>query len=110
MKKNIMTKINYKSSMMLNYTLSDLQNAASYLNSAVNNSSNLNIPYDFEDIQYLKSLPDTLSNNLRLINKLREWIRVNDNKCNRISNEFINSVNSIDDVTINKRIGYISQK
>lgn len=105
-----MTKINYKSSMMINYTLSDLKNAVNYLNTAINNSNGLNIPNDFEDIQYLRNLPETLNNNLKSMNRLNDWIKINDNKINKISTEFENSISSIDDVMIEKRVGYISQK
>lgn len=105
-----MTIINYKSSMMVNYTLSDLKNAENYLDTAINNSNGLNIPNDFDDIQYLKDLPERLNNSLKSLNKLNDWLRVNDNKINRISTEFENSVSSIDDVIIQKRIGYISKK
>ena len=60
-----MTKINYKSSTMINYTLADLQNALNYLNIAINTSNSLNIPSDFEEIQYLKSLPENLNKYLK---------------------------------------------
>ena len=105
-----MTKINYKSSTMINYTLVDLQNALNYLNIAINNSNSLNIPSDFEEIQYLKSLPENLNKYLNLINRFNDWIRINDNKYNKISTEFKKNIDSINDVIIEKRIGYINKK
>lgn len=105
-----MTKINYKSSTMINYTLADLQNALNYLNIAINTSNSLNIPSDFEEIQYLKSLPENLNKYLNLINRFNDWIRINDNKYNKISTEFKKNIDSINDVIIEKRIGYINKK
>ena len=98
-----MTKINYKSSTMINYTLADLQNALNYLNIAINTSNSLNIPSDFEEIQYLKSLPENLNKYLNLINRFNDWIRINDNKYNKISTEFKKNIDSINDVIIEKR-------
>ena len=105
-----MTKINYKSSTMINYTLADLQNALNYLNIAINTSNSLNIPSDFEEIQYLKSLPENLNKYLNLINRFNDWIRINDNKYNKISTEFKKNIDSINDAIIEKRIGYINKK
>ena len=105
-----MTQINYKSSTMINYTLADLQNALNYLNIAINTSNSLNIPSDFEEIQYLKSLPENLNKYLNLINRFNDWIRINDNKYNKITTEFKKSIDSINDVIIEKRIGYINKK
>ena len=105
-----MTKINYKSSTMINYTLTDLQNSLNYLNIAINTSNSLNIPSDFEEIQYLKSLPENLNKYLNLINRFNDWIRINDNKYNKISTEFKKNIDSINDVIIEKRIGYINKK
>lgn len=105
-----MTKINYKSSTMINYTLADLQNSLNYLNIAINTSNSLNIPSDFEEIQYLKSLPENLNKYLNLINRFNDWIRINDNKYNKISTEFKKNIDSINDVIIEKRIGYINKK
>ena len=105
-----MTKINYKSSTMINYTLADLQNALNYLNIAINTSNSLNIPSDFEEIQYLKSLPENLNKYLNLINRFNDWIRINDNKYNKISTELKKNIDSINDVIIEKRIGYINKK
>lgn len=103
-----MTKLLYKSSMMNNYTLVDLQNAINYLNVSINNSNNLNIPSDFEDMQYLKNLPDYLNNNLNKLNRLNDWIKSNDNEFNKISTELEKSINDVDDVIIEKRIRYIN--
>lgn len=105
-----MTKINYKSSTMINYTLVDLQNALNYLNIAINTSNSLNIPSDFEEIQYLKSLPENLNKYLNLINRFNDWIRINDNKYNKISTELKKNIDSINDAIIEKRIGYINKK
>lgn len=105
-----MTKINYKSSTMINYTLADLQNALNYLNIAINTSNSLNIPSDFEEIQYLKSLPENLNKYLNLINRFNDWIRINDNKYNKISTELKKNIDSINDAIIEKRIGYINKK
>ncbi|MGM9875610.1 MAG: hypothetical protein ACI310_00040 [Bacilli bacterium] len=105
-----MTQINYKSSTMINYTLADLQNALNYLNIAINTSNSLNIPSDFEEIQYLKNLPENLNKYLNLINRFNDWIRINDNKYNKITTEFKKSIDSINDVIIEKRIGYINKK
>lgn len=105
-----MTKINYKSSTMINYTLTDLQNSLNYLNIAINTSNSLNIPSDFEEIQYLKSLPENLNKYLNLINRFNDWIRINDNKYNKISTEFKKNIDSINDAIIEKRIGYINKK
>ena len=105
-----MTKINYKSSTMINYTLADLQNSLNYLNIAINTSNSLNIPSDFEEIQYLKSLPENLNKYLNLINRFNDWIRINDNKYNKISTEFKKNIDSINDAIIEKRIGYINKK
>ena len=95
---------------MINYTLADLQNALNYLNIAINTSNCLNIPSDFEEIQYLKSLPENLNKYLNLINRFNDWIRINDNKYNKISTEFKKNIDSINDVIIEKRIGYINKK
>ena len=105
-----MTQINYKSSTMINYTLADLQNALNYLNIVINTSNSLNIPSDFEEIQYLKNLPENLNKYLNLINRFNDWIRINDNKYNKISTEFKKNIDSINDVIIEKRIGYINKK
>lgn len=105
-----MTKINYKSSTMINYTLTDLQNSLNYLNIAINTSNSLNIPSDFEEIQYLKSLPENLNKYLNLINRFNDWIRINDNKYNKISTELKKNIDSINDAIIEKRIGYINKK
>lgn len=105
-----MTQINYKSSTMINYTLADLQNALNYLNIAINTSNSLNIPSDFEEIQYLKSLPENLNKYLNLINRFNDWIRINDNKYNKISTELKKNIDSINDAIIEKRIGYINKK
>lgn len=105
-----MTKINYKSSTMINYTLADLQNSLNYLNIAINTSNSLNIPSDFEEIQYLKSLPENLNKYLNLINRFNDWIRINDNKYNKISTELKKNIDSINDAIIEKRIGYINKK
>lgn len=105
-----MTKINYKSSTMINYTLTDLQNSLNYLNIAINTSNSLNIPSDFEEIQYLKNLPENLNKYLNLINRFNDWIRINDNKYNKITTEFKKNIDSINDAIIEKRIGYINKK
>lgn len=105
-----MTQINYKSSTMINYTLEDLQNALNYLNIAINTSNSLNIPSDFEEIQYLKNLPENLNKYLNLINRFNDWIRINDNKYNKITTEFKKNIDSINNAIIEKRIGYINKK
>lgn len=102
-----MTRLLYKSSMMKNYTLVDLNNAINYLSTSINNTNELSIPSDFVDIQYLKNLPDYLNDNLERLNKLSNWLKDNDNEYKKVSNELEKSINKIDDVVIKKRIGYI---
>ena len=105
-----MTKISYNSTKIINDSLENIKTCINYIQRAKENSKEIVNLLDLEDNSYLKRLPDDFEGNIKSLNELNEWIVQNNIKYNKICSDFIEDINNIDVITIDKRVGYISSK
>ena len=105
-----MTQISYNSTKMINDSLENIKTCINYIQRAKENSEEITNLFSFEDNAYLKNLPYKFDNNIKSLSELSEWIIDNNTKYNEICSDFEGTVNNIDVIAIDKRVGYIYNK